>query len=115
MEQRITTAGPHRDDLVVTLSHAGGPVRDVRTQASQGEQRSVTLALRMAAYDLLESQRGEPPILLLDDVLSELDPLRARGVLDLLPRGQVFLTTAREDEEIADGVRWKVRPGAIVR
>ena len=63
MEMRSTSAGPHRDDPGFDLDG-----RDVRVQASQGEQRSVALSLRVCAYRLLEQRHGRPPILLLDDV-----------------------------------------------
>ncbi|MGA9597945.1 MAG: DNA replication/repair protein RecF [Acidimicrobiia bacterium] len=108
MEMRTTSAGPHRDDPGFEL--AG---RDVRVQASQGEQRSVALSLRITAYQLLEQRHGRPPILLLDDVFSELDPGRADGVTALLPRGQVFVTSARDDEVPEMGRRWRVSEGVL--
>jgi DNA replication and repair protein RecF len=108
LDQRTTTAGPHRDDPELVLDG-----REVRTMASQGEQRSVALALRLVAYRLLEDRHDRPPILLLDDVFSELDAQRSRRVVDLLPRGQVFVTTAREDEVPATGRRWEVAPGRV--
>ena len=108
MEMRSTSAGPHRDDPGFDLDG-----RDVRVQASQGEQRSVALSLRVCAYRLLEQRHGRPPILLLDDVFSELDPGRADGVTDLLPRGQVFVTSARDDEVPEMGKRWRVEKGAL--
>jgi DNA replication and repair protein RecF len=108
LDQRTTTAGPHRDEPILRLSS-----RDARTGASQGEQRSTALALRLAAYTLLESRHGQPPVLLLDDVFSELDPARSKGVMDLLPRGQVFVTTAREDEVPVSGTTWLVGGGAV--
>lgn len=109
VEVRSTSVGPHRDDPGFMLSD-----RDVRVQASQGEQRSVALALRIGAYQLLEERHGRPPMLLLDDVFSELDPSRADGVTALLPRGQVFVTSARDDEVPDMGRRWRVVGGAIV-
>ena len=108
LDQRTTTVGPHRDDPGLLIDG-----RDARTQASQGEQRSAALALRIAAYRALEARHDRPPILLLDDVFSELDPQRAAGVLDLLPHGQVFVTTAREDEVPIEGRRWNVREGEV--
>ena len=108
VDARTTTTGPHRDDPQLFLSR-----RDVRTRASQGEQRSVALALRVAAYRLLEQRHGHPPMLLLDDVFSELDLGRAAGVMALLPRGQVFVTTAREDEVAVPGRVWRVSDGAV--
>lgn len=108
MEMRSTSAGPHRDDPGFRLDG-----RDVRVQASQGEQRSVALSLRIAAYQLLDQRHGRPPILLLDDVFSELDPGRADGVTELLPLGQVFVTSARDDEVPEMGRRWRVAEGVL--
>ncbi len=76
-EERVrghTTIGPQRDDLAVTLDG-----RDARRQASQGEQRSLALALRLAGHQLVQARRGVDPLLLLDDVFSELDPLARRA------------------------------------
>ena len=81
--------------------------------ASQGEQRTVALALRVAAYRVLSAARTTKPILLLDDVFSELDPDHARGVMSLLDTGQVFVTSAREDEVPATGRRWTVDGRAV--
>jgi DNA replication and repair protein RecF len=84
-----TTVGPHRDDLELSLEG-----RDARRQASQGEQRSLALALRLAGHELVQQRRGVDPLLLLDDVFSELDPLRSHRLLGLLPVGQTLVTTA---------------------
>lgn len=85
----VSTVGPHRDDLEIRL--AG---RDSRVQASQGEQRCLALALRLAVHRLLLQRSGQVPILLLDDVFSELDPRRSAALLRELPMGQALLTTA---------------------
>jgi DNA replication and repair protein RecF len=84
-----TTLGPHRDDVGLSLEG-----RDVRRQASQGEQRSLALALRLAGHELVRRRRGVDPLLLLDDVFSELDPVRSNRLLGLLPAGQTLVTTA---------------------
>jgi DNA replication and repair protein RecF len=84
-----TTVGPHRDDVVLALDG-----RDARRQASQGEQRSLALALRLAGHELVRVRRGVDPLLLLDDVFSELDPVRSHRLLTLLPAGQTLVTTA---------------------
>lgn len=84
-----TTIGPQRDDVAFTLNQ-----RDARRQASQGEQRSLALALRLAGHELVRSSRGVDPLLLLDDVFSELDPQRSDRLLSLLPAGQTLVTTA---------------------
>lgn len=89
LRRSVTTVGPHRDEIVVEL--AGRPAR---THCSQGEQRCLALALRLAAHRLVTAEFGSPPVLLLDDVFSELDPERARALMAALPPGQVFVTTA---------------------
>jgi DNA replication and repair protein RecF len=85
----VTTVGPHRDDVVLTIE--GMPAR---THASQGEQRSLSLALRLASHELVTEFARSAPILLLDDVFSELDPDRSVALLRALPPGQALLTTA---------------------
>jgi DNA replication and repair protein RecF len=84
-----TTLGPHRDDIQLLLEG-----RDARRQASQGEQRSLALALRLAGHELIRQERSVEPLLLLDDVFSELDPVRSSRLLALLPEGQTLVTTA---------------------
>jgi DNA replication and repair protein RecF len=104
LERRVTTSGPHRDDISLVI---GG--RSSRDQASQGEQRSVVLAVKLAAFDLLVDGTDRRPIMLLDDVLSELDPARAAAVRSRLPGSQALVTTAREeDAAILDGAVWDV-------
>jgi len=85
----VTTVGPQRDDLVLTI---GGLA--ARVQASQGEQRSLALALRLGGHALVAVRRGTSPVLLLDDIFSELDPRRSAALAHCLPPGQTLLTTA---------------------
>jgi DNA replication and repair protein RecF len=89
LRRGVTTVGPQRDDLTVQLG--GLPSR---THSSQGEQRSLALALRLAGHLLVTRELGTPPLLLLDDVFSELDGDRAAALLESLPSGQAFVTTA---------------------
>jgi DNA replication and repair protein RecF len=89
VRRQVTSVGPHRDDLDIYI----GP-RPVRTLASQGEQRGVALALRLASHELRGRSAAGPPVLLLDDVFSELDTRRSEALVELLPSGQVLLTTA---------------------
>ncbi len=84
-----TTVGPHRDDLALLIAE-----RDARRQASQGEQRSLALALRLGGHELVRRERRIEPLLLLDDVFSELDPMRSERLLALMPKGQTLVTTA---------------------
>ena len=85
----MSLVGPHRDDLELVLD--GMPAR---THASQGEQRSLALALRLAAHEVVGRLAGSPPVLLLDDVFSELDPHRSEALLTALGAAQTLLTTA---------------------
>jgi DNA replication and repair protein RecF len=73
VERGVTGLGPHLDDVVLTVG-----TRELRTFGSQGEQRLAMLALLLAEAELITARRGTPPLLLLDDVLSELDPERRR-------------------------------------
>ncbi len=110
VERRVSTVGPHRDEVGFGLSG-----RDVRTRASQGEQRAVALSLRVAAYEVLRHERGATPLLVLDDVFSELDAERSRRLVGRFPAGQIFVSSAREDEVPVTGVRWTVSAGGIER
>lgn len=107
-DRGVTTVGPHRDDPSLFLND-----REVRSMASQGEQRCVALALRLALHQAIVDECGERPVLLLDDVFSELDTKRAAALTDALPGGQSFVTSARDDELHLEGRRWTVVEGAI--
>ncbi len=85
----VTTCGPHRDDIDLQINGFA-----TRTQCSQGEQRTMALALRLAGHLLVTDRLGEPPMLLLDDVLSELDEDRAASLLQTLPEGQTVISSA---------------------
>lgn len=87
----VSTVGPHRDELNFRIN--GLPSR---THASQGEQRTLALALRLAAHQLVTERTGTAPVLVLDDVLSELDEGRTTALLQHIPLGQVIITTATE-------------------
>jgi len=89
IERGITLVGPHRDELRFEI---GG--LEARTQASQGEQRTLALALRLAGHQVVTDVTETAPVLLLDDVFSELDGARAAALVRNLPAGQTLLTTA---------------------
>jgi len=94
---RQTTAGPHRDELTLTIDGLGVDF------ASEGQQRTVALALRAAQARLLAAERPPAPLLLLDDIFGELDPRRRNALLEHLPRGsQQIVTTTHLD--------WSDRP-----
>jgi DNA replication and repair protein RecF len=89
LRRGLTTVGPHRDELELQIAAMAA-----RTHASQGEQRSLALALRLAGHRVVTDRLGTPPVLLLDDVFSELDDDRAAALVASLPPGQALLTTA---------------------
>jgi DNA replication and repair protein RecF len=89
LRRGVSTVGPHRDEVWAAID--GLPAR---THASQGEQRSLALALRLASHELVAAELESSPVLLLDDVFSELDTDRSEALLATLPPGQVLLTTA---------------------
>lgn len=95
LRRQVTSTGPHRDELDI-----GAPSGPARTHASQGEQRCVALALRLATHELRRRGVPEPPVLLLDDVFSELDARRAAALVEQLPAGQVLLTTAVDPPDV---------------
>lgn len=89
---RQTSVGPHRDDVEFGLNGRGCEF------ASEGQQRSITLALKLAQAQLLGQKSGAPPLLLLDDIFGELDPARRNALLGTLPKGaQQLITTTHFD------------------
>ncbi len=110
----ITLAGPHRDDVAFELDG-----RAARGSASQGQQRSIVLACKLAEVRYLQDTAGVAPVILLDDVLSELDPERRRSLLALLAsesRHQVLVTTTEPLGDVADFVdvlHFTVRGGVV--
>lgn len=109
-----TLIGPHRDDLVFALDG-----RELATFASRGQQRTAILALKLAEMDLLTGLDGRPPLLLLDDVFSELDPeRRAHLVRRIAALPQSFVTTTTPDDlepELRDHARhWEAVPAGVL-
>jgi DNA replication and repair protein RecF len=95
LERGFTAHGPHRDELVLALD--GAPLR---SYGSQGQQRAALLALLFAERELLTERRGRPPLMLLDDVMSELDAERRELLADLLRAGGQAIVTATEAEHV---------------
>ncbi len=90
MMLRFTTVGPHRDDLDMTLD-----TMPLRRTASQGQTKTYTIALRLAQYELLDSQSETKPMLLLDDIFDKLDAARVENIMNVVagePFGQIFIT-----------------------
>ena len=120
LERGFTTHGPHRDDLALVREG-----RDLRIYGSQGEQRLGLLALLLAERSVLEAERGAPPLMLLDDVMSELDADRRSRLVDRLrDGGQAVVTTTdlghvpdadRPDAEFPGVERIAVSDGAVLQ
>lgn len=110
-ERRVTTVGPQRDEPVFILEGY-----DSRTHGSQGEQRTMALAIKLASHRLIAEATDSPPILLLDDVFSELDPKRSAALAGSLPRDtQTLITSARPDEVPIGGAIWTVGDEGLYR
>lgn len=116
--QRSTIVGPHRDDVLLQLND-----KSAANYGSEGQKRSLAIALKMAQAEYLAGIHGSPPILLIDDVMGELDVKRRSGFLPLLERshrahGQVFMTCTEENwpEELGKKLhRWTVNSGSLAR
>jgi DNA replication and repair protein RecF len=114
LARAVTTVGPHRDDLDLTLDG-----RSAASFASQGQLRALILAWKIAELELLAEAHGEAPVLLLDDVSSELDPQRNQYLFDFLcaKRTQCFVTTTHPRYVLAasDRMDFEVRSGTVTR
>ncbi len=115
---RTTVVGPHRDDIQLLING-----RSAAHYSSEGQKRTLALALKMAQAEHLTEVHGAPPLLLIDDVMGELDANRRAGFLPLLDRargagGQVFMTCTEENwprDLASDLSRWKVQDGQLRR
>ncbi len=106
-----SSVGPHRDDLILLLSGM-----DVRAYGSQGQQRTAALSLKLAELDIMHREIGEWPVLLLDDVMSELDPGRRRQLLRRF-EGVQTIVTCTDMSDLADaeiGAAYQIDHGTIV-
>jgi len=116
LRRGLTQAGPHRDDLVVTLDG-----RDLRVFGSAGQQRTAAIALRMLEAATVTERRGLAPMFLLDDPFAELDARRSARILSLLERegmGQTVLAVPRESDipaALTKLVRFRIADGVVTR
>lgn len=108
---RITTAGPHRDDMEILINS-----KSARTYGSQGQQRSCVLALKLAEASLLKEMTQNEPLALLDDVMSELDITRQDYILNHIKNWQVFITCCDADTvlRLKKGKTFHIENGGIV-
>ena len=109
LESGQCLTGPHRDDFDVKLSGLS-----VKTYGSQGQTRTAAISLKLAQRELSRRELGEEPILLLDDVLSELDPGRQDFVLNQITSGQVFITCCEPGRFTKLGQTIQIRKGQII-
>ena len=105
-----TSVGPHRDDIEILING-----KSARNFGSQGQQRSVALALKLTEADILTKKTGERPVAILDDVMSELDPLRQNYILNHIKNWQVFITCCepKTAENLNAGKVFTVENGII--
>lgn len=111
LNSRLCLSGPHKDDLLITIDG-----REARTYSSQGQTRTAALSLKLAEREICRGAAGEYPVLLLDDVLSELDPRRQEFVLNRIAGGQVFITCCEEDRlpNLLSGKVFHVEQGRFI-
>ncbi|MEH6949092.1 DNA replication/repair protein RecF [Bacillus sp. JJ634] len=115
IDRGVTLVGPHRDDLIFYVNN-----RDVQTFGSQGQQRTTALSLKLAEIELIHAEIGEYPILLLDDVLSELDDYRQSHLLNTIQgKVQTFVTTTSvegiDHQTLKDASTFFVKQGTITK
>ena len=108
---KTTTGGPHRDDLEIVING-----RSARVYGSQGQQRSAALALKFGESEVLLDETGEMPVVLLDDVMSELDAVRQDFILNHIEGRQVFITCCDPDTvgRLSGGTKTEIKNGRIL-
>ena len=111
LDSRQCLSGPHKDDLLVEVNGVSA-----KTYGSQGQTRTAALSLKLAQREIFQEETGEWPVLLLDDVLSELDAKRQLFVLNRIKGGQVFITCCEEEklEGLEGGKAFHIRNGGLV-
>ena len=111
LDSRQCLSGPHKDDLLVNLNGMSA-----KTYGSQGQTRTAALSLKLAQREIFQVETGEWPVLLLDDVLSELDARRQAFVLNRIQGGQVFITCCEEDklDGLEGGKAFHIKDGKLI-
>ena len=109
LESQQCLTGPHKDDFDVTLSGLS-----VKAFGSQGQTRTAAISIKLAQRELMGKESGEMPVLLLDDVLSELDPSRQDFVLNQIRQGQVFITCCEPDRLTKIGKTLEISAGQLI-
>ncbi len=108
---KSTTAGPHRDDIEILINGISA-----RKFGSQGQQRSASLSLKLGEAEIIKDLKGEHPIILLDDVMSELDHTRQNYILNKMSGKQVFITCCEKEtvSRLGEGKVFKIENGKVV-
>ena len=111
LDSRQCLSGPHKDDLIVEING-----QNAKLYSSQGQTRTAALSLKLAQREIFQEETGEWPVLLLDDVLSELDHRRQAFVLNRIRGGQVFITCCEEEklDGLEGGRAFHVKQGALI-
>ena len=111
LDSRQCLTGPHKDDLLVDLNGTSA-----KTYGSQGQTRTAALSLKLAQREIFQEDTGQWPVLLLDDVLSELDPRRQAFVLNRIQGGQIFITCCEEEklEGLEGGKAFHIKEGKLL-
>ena len=111
LDARQCLSGPHKDDLLVELDG-----QSAKTYGSQGQTRTAALSLKLAQREIFQEETGEWPVLLLDDVLSELDHKRQAFVLNRIQGGQVFITCCEEEklDGLEGGKAFHIQNGKMI-
>ena len=109
LDSGLCLTGPHKDDFTVSLSGI-----DLKAYGSQGQTRTAAISLKLAQRELMAREFGEEPVLLLDDVLSELDPGRQDFVLNQIVKGQVFITCCEPGRFTKLGKNIEIKSGKLI-
>lgn len=113
-ETRTTKYGPHKDDLEIYINSL-----DVRLYGSQGQQRTASISLKLSEIELMKNEIGEYPILLLDDIFSELDETRQKLLVNNLSQVQMFITTAEDSHrkifDSSNTTIFNIEKGNVIR
>ena len=107
-KRRTTLVGPHVDDIDITING-----RDARNFASDGQRRSIIIALKLAQFKLVKDVLGNAPLLLIDDPLAELDIERRRAVMPFFSAGVQCIITTTEEDRLMPGRRFMVSAGVV--
>lgn len=112
IDRQMVLVGPHRDDLQILLDD-----KPARLYASQGQQRSMVLSMKLSELELIHQEKGEYPLLLLDDVLSELDSFRRNYLIKFIETShiQTLITMTSAEKQLESGAQFYVDKGHIRR